>query len=312
MPTKPNPDIIPDYREHPDLLALLSHYASLIDETVSFGSQVFTWIFETAGKGDQHIAAISFYRRSLELLDSISVLVKNSCISPSRVLLRSLFEVLLALEYMTQSDLENRGKDYILCLKYKEIDYLKKFIKDDPLHEEYVKKYKNDNLLKNMTIPEIPNVMESIRAKEKLIKSEFYSSSEASYRAIKEARKGRNPKWWFNLHDGPSDIFDLAEKLGRPAQYEVMYRNWAGYAHGTGGMDEQVEIVKKDQIAIPQLRVPETAEFVAFIAISYGLTIIRLIVQEYAKDKLKDVAAWYEKEIRAGYMDMREKKIIVK
>src|SRR4030042_5554309 len=215
MPTKPHPNIIPDYREHPDLLAILSQYASLIDETVNFGSQVFTWVFETTKKGDHHIAAISFYRRFLELLDSISFLIKNSCISPSRVLLRSLFEMLLALEYMTQKDFENRGRDYILCLKYKEIDYLKKFVKGNPLHTEYVKKYKNDNLLRKMVIPDIPNVTESIKAKEKLIKSDFYSSSEASYRAIREARKARNPKWWFNLHGGPSDIFDLAEKLGR-------------------------------------------------------------------------------------------------
>jgi len=312
MPTKPNEDIIPDYRGNPELLGILSHYASLIDETVNFGSQVFTWIFATVNKGDHHIAALSFFRRSIELLDSISVLIKNSCISPSRVLLRSLFEVLLSLEYMLQKDLENRGRDYILCLKYKEIDYLKKFVSSDPLHVEYVNKYKNDELLRNPVIPEIPNVMESIKAKKKLVKSEFYSSSEASYQAIKRAKKGRNPKWWFNLHDGPKDIFDLAEKMSRPAQYEVMYRNWAGYAHGTGGMDEQVEIIGKGQIAIPQLRSPKDAEFVAFIAISYGLTILRIMIHEYAKEKLKDFGVWYKKEIQAGYLDMREERIIVK
>ena len=101
MPTTPHPDIIPDYREHPDLTALLSRYASLIDETVNFGSQVFTWVFETTNKGDHHIAAISFYRRSLELLDSIAALIKTSCIAPTRVLLRSLFEALISFEYMT-------------------------------------------------------------------------------------------------------------------------------------------------------------------------------------------------------------------
>jgi hypothetical protein len=312
MPTKPHPDIIPDYRNTPELVGILSRYASLIDETVNFGSHVFTWVFETAKKGDHHIAALSFYRRSLELLDSLSALIKNSCISPSRVLLRSLFEVLLSLEYMTQNDLENRGRDYILCLKHEELDYLKKFLKDDPLHAVYINKYKKDNLLKNAQIPEFPDIVKAIEAKARLIHSEFYSSSEASYQAIKLERKGRNPKWWFNLHNGPRDICDLAERMGRPAQYEVMYRNWARYAHGTGGMDEQVEIQQKDEIGIPQLRSPDGAEFIAFIALSYGLTIIQTVIRKYANEKMKGFSLWYKEEIQAGYLDLRTKRIIVK
>jgi len=312
MPTKPNENIIPDYSENPKLLELLKSYSSLLDETVNFGSHVLAWTFEKVHKGDHHIAVFSFYRRSLELLDTISILIRNSCISPSRVILRSLFEVMLSLEYLTQRDLAQRGRNYIISLKHKEHDYLRKFLKGDPLHREYLNKYKNDNLLKNVKIPEYPNIEEAIKAKKRLIDSEFYSDSETAYQAIKSRRDGKNPKWWFNLHNGPNDICDLATKMGRPAQYEVMYRNWAGYAHGTGGMDEQVEIEKKDEIAIPQLRLPEGAEFIAFIAISYGLTIIKTMIQEYATEKMKEFSEWYKAEIQAGYIDLKKKRIIVK
>lgn len=311
MPTTPHPDIIPDYQEHPDLVALLARNASLIDETVNFGSHVFTWIFETTNRGDHHIAAISFYRRSLELLDSIAALIRTSCIAPARVLLRSLFESLLSFEYMTQADLENRGRDYILCLKHREIDYLRKFKRDDRLYSEYVDKYRRDNLLRNMTIPEIPQLDEAIEAKQRLIQSPFYQSSEASYQEIKRNRNGRNPKWWFNLHNGPNNICDLANIVGRPAQYEVMYKNWAGYAHGTGGMDEQVEIQARDTVAIPQLRLPADAEFVTIIALSFGLSMIKAIVHIYAPDKTPNVAQWYRDEIQAGYMDLRTRRIHV-
>ena len=311
MPTKPNSNIVPDYEEHPDLIALLARYAFLIEETVNFGSHVFTWIFETTNKGDHHIAAISFYRRSLELLDSIGTLIRTSCIAPSRVLLRSLFEALCSFEYMTKSELEKRGRAYILCLKHKEIDYVRKLKKDDSLHADYAAKLRRDSLLKSMSIPDIPNLSEAIAAKERLINSSFYESSEASYQAIRKSRKGKNPKWWFNLHDGPRDICDLAEKVGRPGQYEIMYRNWAGYAHGTGGMDEQVEIHAKDLVAIPQLRSPANAEFVTFMAISYGLIMIQTIVKTYAPDKMPIVAQWFKDEIQAGYMDLRKKPINV-
>ena len=191
------------------------------------------------------------------------------------------------------------------------MDYARKFKKDDVLHSDYVGKYRRDSLLKNMPIPDIPNLDEAIEAKERLIRSQFYESSEASYQDIRRARDGRNPKWWFNLHGGPRDIYDLAEVVCRPAQYEIMYRNWAGYAHGTGGMDEQVEVVAKETVAIPQLRSPADAEFITLIALSYGLSIIQAMVRLYAPDKAPIVAQWYKDEIQAGYLDLKVKRIHV-
>lgn len=312
MPTKPNENLITDPSENPRLAGILSHYSSTIAETVNFGSTVFQWILERTHEGDHHIAAFSFYRRSLDLLDSISVLIKNSCVSPCKVLLRSLFEAMLSLEYMMQSDFERRGRDYILCLKHKERDSLRQSLKGDPLHQEYIGIFRNDALLQNMRHPDIPEaeIKEAIRLKERIFTAAAYADSESSYQEVKAKRDGRNPQWWFSLHGGPRDICELAARMKRPGQYEMLYRDWAGYSHGTGGMNEHVEI-RKGEIAIPQLRVPKDAEHITFMAIQYAVTITGLMVREYARDKAKELSAWYSAEIRTELFDLKKKRIIV-
>jgi len=310
MATRPNDDLIVRIIENPDIKALLVHFSLLIDEIVNFGSLVFEWTFERVHKGDHHLVAFSFYRRSLELLDTIAILIKYSNVSPCKLILRSLFEMLLSLEYMTQRDIEKRGKDYLICLKHKELDFLKKHLSGDPLQREFSQKIAEDELLKGIAIPFNPNIEEGIRIKENLINCGPYSDSENSYQATKLRMKG-NPRWWFNLHDGPKDICNLAKKMKRPAQYEILYRNWAGYAHGTGSMDKQVEIEGRDGISIPQLRSPEDADFVTFMAVSYGLAIIQTMIREYTKEKEPEFARWYATEIRADYLGLKEKLISV-
>lgn len=308
MPTKPHEDIIPDYRDKLDLLAILSQYSSLIEETRNFGSHTLAWMLGKVKKGDHHLVIFQFFRRSLELLDTLSVLIRNSCIHPCQLILRSLFEILLSIEYLIQEDLEKKGRDYLIWLKHKELNYLKKHFKNDPLYNDFAQTLKKDKVLKDKPIDEISNIEEAIKAKIKLIESDLYSSSENSYQKLK-ARQGKNPKWWFNLHDGPKDIIDLAHKLDRPAQYEVFYRAWAGYAHGTGFLD--IEILKKDLIAIPQLRSPEGAEQITSMAMSLGLQIIKMVIQKYDNDKLNDFRLWYKNEIMSNYQNLRNKKIVV-
>ena len=62
----------------------------------------------------------------------------------------------------------------------------------------------------------------------------------------------------------------LAEKLKRPAQYDLLYREWSGYSHGTESLEGTVDF-KKGEIGFHQLRNPNNAEFMVFVAITFAL-----------------------------------------
>lgn len=312
MPTKPNEDLLPNQDENRGIIAILAQYSLLLDEAVRFGTRVFEWSLGKVHEGDHHIAAFSLFRQSLELLDSISVLIKNSCVLPCKTLLRSLFETMLSLEYMLQSDSANRGRNYILCWKHEQQGRLKQQLEGDKLKQIFVERLKDDKVLKNMKTPPISDsdIKQAVELKEKIFKSTTYSGAEASFQEKKARRKGQDPRWWFSLNNGPENIYKLAEKLKRPAQYDLLYREWSGYSHGTESMEGTVDF-RKGEIGFHQLRNPNNAEFMAFVAITFALTIFQIMLREYSADKIGAYSEWYKSEIRAGYFNTKRKRIIV-
>ncbi|MBE3139586.1 MAG: hypothetical protein IMZ53_03280 [Thermoplasmata archaeon] len=311
MPTKPNEEFVVRMIDNPQVDAELKNYSSIIDEIINYGSLVFGWAFANVHEGDQHVAMFALYRRSLELLDTLSILIRNACITPCKLLLRALFETVLFVEYITKENFEQRARDFILCVKHKELTVLKEHCPSDPLYSRYLTNLKNDSVFKNMPIVEIPEIEAAIKAKEILTNSNSYSASQEAYKATMERRKPYSPIWWFNLHDGPKSIFELAKAMQRPAQYKILYEDWAGYAHGTGSFDGQVEISSVG-IAIPQIRLPKDAEFITFMAVSYGLTALRIMILMYAKERNVEFFEWYKREISSQYHDLKNRKIIIK
>lgn len=310
MPTKPNENIIPNIEQNPELTRTLTRLSFILDEVLNFGTNLFSWFFENQPRGDHHYAAFALYRRSLELLDTISILIKTSRILPSKIILRSLFETMMYLEYMIKENFEDRGRDYILCLKYKELRILKQHLPGESSYKEYIAMWKKDKIANKMPLPRIPNLKEKIAIKENLINSAYYSSSNDSYLALrKEGKSGEI--WWFNLHDGPRNLRELANKLNRAFQYEELYRDWAGYVHGTGILDGQVHVAGKSKIEIIQLRLPKWAEYMTMDAISYELEIMKIMVLLYAQKREMEYKNWFHRELKNDIKWLQKAKIIV-
>lgn len=317
MPTQPNDNLIVRKIDNPNLGNILNDLSSLIDEVVNYSSNIFAYVINIPFAGTHHIVAFSLFRRFIELLDSISILIKNSCISPAKILLRSLFEILLFFEYLIEDRnlYELRAYDYLFFLKKKDIYLYRRFIKGDPLYNEYIKKFDNDNLLKKPIMPtsksDINRIREIVRKKQKILNNNiYYQRSLNSYKDY-EISKKRKPKWWFNLHDGPNDIYDLAKKMRREAQYEILYKNFSGYVHGISDIEEHIEI-ENSQVSFPQIRLPRDVQLVVNLSVSFGLCFLKNIIDFYAKEKLIEFCQWYKREIKDKYININKIKIQIK
>ena len=78
----------------------MSRFSALLDEIVNYGSHVSRWCLEKKKEGDENAVSILMFRNILELIHSISILIKTSCADPCNILLRSLFESFLNLNYL--------------------------------------------------------------------------------------------------------------------------------------------------------------------------------------------------------------------
>ena len=250
------------------------------------------------------------YRNIFELIDSISVLIKNSCAEPCNILLRSLFESFLNYNYLFEKDFKSRGMDFLVWYRHKEIDTLRRFDPRDELYSQYEKLKARDIIIKDIPSRAIPDIADRIDNLKKIFKLPSYKDSCEEYERIKAA-KGKPPKHWYSMRKGPNDLYQLAYRLGFPAQYEILYRSWSGLVHGTDILKDKFSIEGPGVVSFSQLRLPSDAPSVALLTITFGLSAIRTLTNHYMPERAKENAEWFLKEIRNSYLNLNEIKIVV-
>jgi hypothetical protein len=311
MPTEPNQNFIPRDIDNVEVKKVLELFSSNIEETVNFGSHVFNWTFSSIPGGDENIPIFLSFRHIFELIDSISVLVKHSCIEPCKILLRSVFESMLTIEYILEKNIKQRGMDFRVHDIHRELKIYRKWDKEDPLYKDFMKKIEKDEILKNWK-PEFPQdiIKKEIAVKEEILSLPSYVESEKEYRRLKRKSK-KAPKWWFCLHDGPRSLEELASKLNVPAMYEILYRQWSAVAHGIDIKREKIEMDEKGRVYVNQLRLPTDAQLITLLAISFAIRIIRKFINHFIPEKLDGAQKWYINEIQDFFMSLPERKYIV-
>ena len=309
MPTKPIQDFIPREIENIKLSRILNEFSEAIEETVNFGSHVFKWCFNAATGRDENIPIFLSFRHVFELADSVSMLMKQSCIEPCKILLRAIFESLLTIEYILEKDTKRRAMDFMVWHTHQELKICRRWHSDDPLCKEFKGKIKADKVLKNMEITEFPQIKDEIDKRKKTLQLPRYSESEKEYQRLKKERK-KEPRWWFSLHNGPENIEKLAKKLNRPAQYHVLYRQWSSAAHGIDIIRSKVSVDESGRVLIHQIRLPNDAQFVTLLTMSFASIVIRKFIDHFVPAKKSEAQKWYVDEIRDINLALSKKKFI--
>lgn len=136
MPTKPIEIILPVSIEPKEFRDLIDLVSSTLDELVNYGTQVVHWVGNNPKfkKPDVDVPLVLLSRHILELVDSISILVKKSSIDPCKVLLRAALESMLYIKFITAERSEERCKaylvSYIISKKNENIKLVLKYIKN--------------------------------------------------------------------------------------------------------------------------------------------------------------------------------------
>jgi hypothetical protein len=309
MPAEPLVEFIPRDMESSDIKAILDHISSLIEEVVNYGSNVFRWSIDSIKGRDENVPALLMFRHIFELIDSISVLIKNSSVEPCNILLRSLFESYLNYEYLFEKDFKSRGMDFLVCYRHDEIKSLRRFDRRDEMHAQYEKLKARDKIAGYMPSRPVLDVAERIDNLKKIFELQSYKDSSAEYERIRTT-DGKPPRHWYCMRGGPKDACQLADHLGFPAQYEILYRSWSELVHGTDIFKDKITIEGPELVSFSSLRMPTDAPLVALMAITFGLTAIRILTKHYVPEKIKENADWYKKEIMERYLNLNKIKIV--
>jgi len=311
MPTEPIQDFIPRRIKDEGLLKLLNDFSELIKESVNFGSHVFKWMLDSVTGGVENAPLFLSFRRTLELIDSISLFIKESNVDPCKIILRGILELVLNIEYILERDTEQRSMNFIVWYNHNHIKLYEKMDPNSDAGKKYRNTIKSDKIINKMKIPDFPHE-KAIKNLEALLKKPKYAVAETEYQRIIQLprRDRRRYTKWYSMNDGPTNVWELAKHVELLGLYEILYRNWSGFIHGVDIIEGILSRAPDGRAEIIQIRSPRDAQIITNLTISFAIHIIRKYIKHFLPAKESEFTEWYLKEIRNGFLELLKENYI--
>jgi hypothetical protein len=305
--TDPVNEIIP--RAIPDnIQPIIEFFTETLNELVNFGSHIMKWDLEPPVKDEDAVAPIMMFRHYLDVIDSISLLIKQGSGDTAKILLRAGFETSLGMEYLLEKDSINKAMAFLVSDILIQIKTLKKLNPITKEGAELEQLLQSENNIKGLDLSAKYDLNQALANKESLLNKPSYQVAYQEYLKLK-AKKISNPAW-YHYFGGPSNIYGLAKHLNQVALYELLYRQWSGTVHGS-----QVYLGKltsgpqKGMVEIVQLRYFKDVQEVATYAQLFSLKLFRQYVSKRLPEKEKELNKWYV-ENRGRFQMMTDKSYI--
>jgi hypothetical protein len=295
----------------PKVLEQFRQWEIYLNKISYFSGEMFCEILRKNLGGDDSLPIIMLFRNSIELVGSISSLLINLYSEPAKIILRTLLESTLYIEYLTLKDSKRRSLSFLICQYHEKLNGYKKFNMKTQQGKQFDKQLEEDEFLKGYEFKDQKLLQSHIENLESLVKLELYSKVEREYRRLKNLNPRRKPVW-YEFFGGPKSIEKLAYELKLGSIYEIIYRSLSKGSHGTGVIDGYISAGEKESITnFSQIRFPYSAQFVCQFTITLSIRIMRHIIKYYLPQWDSKFKEFYKKEIRAFFMAITKDKLLV-
>ncbi|MCU0413687.1 MAG: DUF5677 domain-containing protein [Ignavibacteriaceae bacterium] len=313
MPTRPIEIILPSSIESKEFQDLVDLVSSILDELVSFGTQVVHWVGNNPKfrKPDVDVPLVLLSRHIVELVDAISILVKKSSIDPCKVLLRSALESMLYIKFVATEKSEDRCKAYLISyIKNKKNEYLKYKI-GSQIHNEFKIKIADDFLIKEGLNPFTKELNELVEIKIKnldnWISNPIFSETIKEYNRVRKKFNRRPP--WYLLYGGAENIERLSILLNYQYLYEAVYRKWSDFVHASDVITGRIASGEEGKSSFFQIRLGNDIIEVAMFTVNITLSAYRQLIEFIVPEMLSNYSAWYIREIREPFLKISRTRV---
>jgi hypothetical protein len=296
MPTKPPPSLFnPDAAKSPR--ALINASTALIEELRNHGLVLLQRCFKTS-KQPHDSAMLALFRHSLEMLDGFAILAAEAAIAPAVFQLRSLFEALLSLDYITNSDSSRRAYAYILVTDL--MEYRKSLFALDPETQQgkqYRGIFARDPVTANRPVPMLADAETRCRKLDALLAQPPFKEIHDEYQRVRQEARDRSPKW-YQLFGGPRNIEALAQQMNRPALYQQIYRNASASLHAARSLRDATIITPEEKLLLAPLRNWSQHKDAALTASGLGYFVLEDIYKYFLPDRINELKEWRKLEVK--------------
>lgn len=247
------------------------------------------------GTQEEAYPVLASYVHLIQMVDSIEVLISNSCAAPAELLLRSSFEGKLTIEYILEKRSRSKKRAYAWLGKYliDNIELHERFSPNHPKSKEFEAIYNNDQLRETGEFPFLPEISEVIDKMKKNLNKPEYAEVYAEYQ--KRRKQTRHPEW-YSLYNGPKNLRELAQHLHQGVIYEILYRSWSKMSHAVDSRHVTFPMEDGSSV-IANIRNPMRIPGIAGLALSFLLETTKMMLLEYRSGEQISFHRWWNQEI---------------
>ncbi len=295
MPTEPHRGVLDPEYSVVDAQPLIELASPLIRETLNHGSLVVVRCERAPDEPhakDVGIAPIVLYRSVLEMIDGVEVLLRQSCVLATLPLLRSAFEAGLGLSFLAARKDPRLNLAWLTTYTHQRLRAYQNLLPGGGTLDAWEKQF-------GSTLVAPGDVPKAIANLEQFLQLDHIRPI---HEEILRRRAARRPTPWYAVFNGPQDLRQLAERVGRPAEYSMLYGYWSRIAHGNE-MASFVVAEPGQPMAWRSVRHPEAFVEAATLAVGTMLGATRSLLH-YARPG-EPIRDWYLREIRNPFRQLR-------
>ncbi len=296
MKVEPVEDLLKRNIDNQDYTVKLSFYSDSLRELVNIGTHVLKWESEILLRGDrvENTAIIMLIRHTIDLLDTISELIKLSCLDTTQIVLRAFLEACWQLEYMLKedNDIKNRAYCYMVCFINRRLKSNKKYLNGSPEQKTHFNHIKNYSSVNIYTVPfNQTGLLEEIKNDEHLLNSPEFSDYQSKYLELTK----KNPDWFTLVNKNIQSIDALTVALSKKDHFELLYRDFSTKVHGSDVLTDNIVFFDDGNIGIREIRYTsiQMAFEITFWATQYISELYLAIVKKRNTVKFEELKLYY-------------------
>ncbi|MGH0678666.1 DUF5677 domain-containing protein [Bacillus luti] len=236
---------------------------------------------------DKVTTAALLFRKVIEKLDGIFILIENGASNVAKSLVRDLFENVLYLKFMLdESHFERRANAYYFAYFKNQHSFAYSMSSQNEKGIE-VRRYLKKELPDQMINEQKNNAKAQInKGYLKNIKIEWE----------RLARKKKYPTW-YSLFNGPKTIREMAIQLGYGAVYDTVYNFYSREVH-SGNVYSQLTEIEGEKTGIYQLRNFENVDSIVSLSKTFGMQAIKIFSDFFELESKEDFKSWYKENFK--------------
>lgn len=221
------------------------------------------------------IVIVLFIRKIMEQLDAINVLYSVCLFDSAELILRSLIENIVSLEFILKEDTKKRAAAYSLEYHFQELEIAEKYLNEN---SELAKQ-----IIVNKGRAEFDKDCEKIEKKKQALK--HFIESEEIFQTICEARKmklctkkrGKKHIQWYEVCSDIKNFYGLMKEVDKEKYYDGIYGALSLESHGLNATTKMK--IKDNGINLKRIRSPEGGGSSFALACGFSIGVLKKIYQ---------------------------------